>query len=121
MEGRESRRRREVSWHSLVVDPWEQIPRAEQSKVLQQRDQDGPLFSLPVCRLHHLIGERREIAERTDTMKVTMASLEERNKESKDEKLLFGSETSAGDIRMLGVWIRPEADISNRKKRAGLL
>ena len=67
-----------------------------------------------------IIGRRNEINSGVEEVKNTMARFEEINNNDKEEELIFGTEEGKG-IRMLGSWIGAEADIRNRKRRAGAL
>lgn len=64
------------------------------------------------------IGDAEELEDGVTAMKRVMETFEEKNNESKEEKLKFGTEES-GETRMLGVWCGPKEDLKNRKKRAG--
>ena len=47
-----------------------------------------------------------------------MGNWEEKNNEDNEEMALFGLEDTE-QIRILGCWLGPKADIQNWKKRAG--
>ena len=64
------------------------------------------------------IGKQKELEQGVNITKEVMASLEERNNDDKEERLIFGEEE--GDkIRMLGCYIGVQEDLSQRAKRAG--
>ena len=75
-EAKESRGRREPSWHPLVVDHWEHAPWKNRSECFNSEAKT--VLSLCLCLL-------------------TTPPQEERNNKNREEKLLFGSE-SAEDI-----------------------
>ena len=65
-----------------------------------------------------IIGTKSEIDSGVNSIKTVMRRFEEENNEDKEESLKFGEEESEA-IRMLGVWMGPDADNKNRIKRAG--
>ena len=67
-----------------------------------------------------ILGTREELPRGCEAIKEVMTSFEEKNNESKEEKLVFGESSSHG-IRMLGSWMNPNVDVQNRIKRAGFL
>lgn len=64
-----------------------------------------------------IVGRKEEMENGVGAVKEVMGRWEERNNEDKEEELEFGEE-EAEEIRMLGSWIGPEADVKNRIKRA---
>ena len=67
-----------------------------------------------------IMGEAGKIQQGVDEVKATMSKYKEQNNEDKEEELVFGSEEGT-EIRLLGSWIGAEADLRNRKRRAGAL
>jgi hypothetical protein len=67
-----------------------------------------------------IIGRGDELEGAVAAVKESMATLEERNNDDKEERLVFGTE-EGNEIRMLGCWMGPEEDTRNRKRRAGAL
>ena len=65
-----------------------------------------------------IIGMKNELEDGVREIKRVMNKFEEKNNEDKEETLAFGTPDSE-EIRMLGSWMGPEADIRNRIRRAG--
>ena len=67
-----------------------------------------------------LIGMKGEMDEVVRMAKDEMSKWEERDNAEKEEVLEFGTEEGA-NVRVLGSWLGTKEDISNRKRRAGML
>ena len=65
-----------------------------------------------------VLGYEDELEEGVAVTKEVMGWFEERNNDSKEEKLLFGEEES-GKVRMLGSWMGWSEDVKQRLKRGG--
>ena len=63
-----------------------------------------------------VVGKGEELERGVEKTKEVMGWFEERNNDSKEEKLMFASEES-GKVRMLGVYMGWEADSEERLKR----
>ena len=63
-----------------------------------------------------IVGTRGEIEEGVNAVKEVMNKWEERNNDDKEEVLEFGTD-EGGEVRMLGSWLEPEADVNNRIRR----
>ena len=61
-----------------------------------------------------------EMDEVVRMAKDDMSKWEERDNAEKEEVLEFGTEEGA-NVRVLGSWLGTKEDISNRKRRAGML
>ena len=66
------------------------------------------------------LGKKGEMDDNVREMKEVMGRWEERDNEDKEETLEFGTEEGA-NVRILGSWLGTTEDISNRRRRAGML
>ena len=64
-----------------------------------------------------IVGMSGEIDEGVREVKRVMNDWEERNNDTKEEVLEFGTD-EGGDVRVLGSWMSASADVNNRIKRA---
>ena len=64
-----------------------------------------------------IVGMSGELDEGVRVVKNVMNEWEERNNDSKEEVLEFGTR-EGGEVRVLGSWVSTEADVKNRIKRA---
>ena len=67
-----------------------------------------------------VIGMKGEMDEVVRGAKEVMSKWEERDNAEKEEVLEFGTEEGA-NVRVLGSWLGTKEDVSNRKRRAGML
>ena len=67
-----------------------------------------------------ILGVKGEMDESVRRVKEVMNKWEERNNDDKEEVLEFGTQEGE-EVRVLGSWMGTEADLSNRKRRAGML
>ena len=65
-----------------------------------------------------ILGTREELELGCKAIKEVMTTFEQRNNETKEERLVFG-ETLSHAIRRLGSWMNSKVDVQNRIKRAG--
>ena len=67
-----------------------------------------------------VIGKAREIDEATQVMKESLALLEEKTNDAKEERARLGT-MEANNIRMLGVYLGRKEEISQRLRRGALI